>query len=84
MHIPHCKNKGKILSAIVKISFACNVFLLDYNNLKNYFDGSEYVFYGGRFIFSPARVSVNQPGIWYLLVNDGECDSRYSYCWEQN
>ena len=84
MDIPYCENRGNALSVIVDIPYAADVFLVDRLNFQNYQQGLDFKYYGGHYSQSPVKITVTNPGTYYLIVNDGGSGAQYHYRWQQN
>lgn len=74
--IPYAESNGR-LTVEVKLSHAADVSLVDQNNFRKYQAGQSYKRYGGYYTKSPVRISIQDSGRWYLIVNGSNYQYRF-------
>ncbi|WP_270220148.1 DUF1883 domain-containing protein [Lactococcus lactis] len=80
MQIPYCDNPGGPLTVTVHLQHRADVFLVDEQNYRNYKSGHNFRYFGGNATKTPVTITVNGPGRWYLIVDNGSGES-YRYQW---
>ncbi|UZP02035.1 DUF1883 domain-containing protein [Clostridium botulinum] len=73
--IPYVDSPGYV-TAEVKLRYASNVFLVDRTNLDRYNSSRGFNYYSCYYDHSPVKISVNQSGRLFLIVDNGE---QYNY-----
>lgn len=74
--IPYVDSSGSF-TVIVELKHASNVFLVNERNFQKFRSGETFEYYGGYYEHTPVRISVNDSGRYYLIV-DGS-DYRYKF-----
>lgn len=76
VQIPYADSNGT-LSVEVHLKNASNVFLVDRNNFSKYKNGHTFKYFGGYYKRTPATITVNGIGRWYLIVENS--DYKYKF-----
>lgn len=74
--IPYAQSNGR-LTAEVQLKYAADVFLVDESNFRKFQSGQRYEYFGGHFKKSPAVITVNGIGRWYLIVRGSDYKYRF-------
>jgi hypothetical protein len=67
-------NQGDVV--VVHCDHACNIRLIDDENLPRFQNGERYTYLGGFYKIQPARIVVPRSGYWNLSVGYGEEAAR--------
>ncbi|MDK9865293.1 MAG: DUF1883 domain-containing protein [Staphylococcus equorum] len=74
--IPTFESNGS-LTVEVKLDNASNVILVNKINYRKYLKGQRFSYYGGYFDRNPAVITINESGIFYLIVDSSSYSFRY-------
>ncbi|WP_035293794.1 DUF1883 domain-containing protein [Clostridium sp. KNHs214] len=75
--IPYVDSSGHV-TVEVQLNHSSNVFLVNSINFQRYQSGESFSYYGGYYDHTPVKISVNESGRLYLIVDNGE-EYRYRF-----